>query len=232
MKPQLEMSTVVPVSPLEVYTAWLDSEAHAAMTGGASADARAEIGAPFSSWDGYIRGVTLELEPGRRIVQAWRTTEFPDHAPDSRLEVLLLPEGDGTRVLVRHAALPEDQVESYRSGWSSFYFEPMQKHFGARKSKRSSAKSVAAQGSAKPSSTKSPSKKSAKKSATKPASKTPAKKSPAKKLAKKSSTKKSSAKKSPAKKSPTKKSPAKKSPTKKLAKKSSTKKPAKKRAKR
>jgi uncharacterized protein YndB with AHSA1/START domain len=217
-----------------VYTAWLDSEGHAAMTGGASADARAEIGAPFSSWDGYIRGVTLELEPGRRIVQAWRTTEFPDHAPDSRLEVLLLPEGDGTRVLVRHAALPEDQVESYRSGWSSFYFEPMQKHFGARKIKRSSAKTSAAKGSAKQSSNNTASRQSTKKPATKKsAAKKPAAKKPAAKKSAKPS-KKAAAKraKAPANKGakaskkPAAKKPAAKKPAKKLAKK-----PAKKRAK-
>jgi uncharacterized protein YndB with AHSA1/START domain len=135
MKPQIEMSTVVSATPDEVYAAWLDAASHAAMTGGAEAKATAAIGAPFTAWDGYIRGVILELEPGRRIVQAWRTTEFPGHAPDSRLEVLLLPEGGETRVLLRHAVLPEDQVDAYRSGWHSYYFEPMQKYFGGRKAK-------------------------------------------------------------------------------------------------
>ena len=35
----------------------------------------------------YIEGKNLELEKDKKIVQKWRTTEFPDDAPDSDLEI-------------------------------------------------------------------------------------------------------------------------------------------------
>ena len=84
----------------------------------------------FSAWDGYISGKTLELDPERRIVQAWRTTEFPKDAPDSHLEVFLAKTKSGTKVTLTHTKIPEGQSVSYKQGWEDFYFTPMKKYFG------------------------------------------------------------------------------------------------------
>ena len=121
---------VFPVPPERLYQAWLDSAEHARFTGG---DAAIEptVGGAHSSWDGYIWGRILELEPGRRILQTWRTSEFPDAAEDSRLEILFEPEGRGTRLTLIHSEIPEGQRGRYESGWEDFYFEPMAKYFGA-----------------------------------------------------------------------------------------------------
>jgi uncharacterized protein YndB with AHSA1/START domain len=88
MADSFRVSAVLPTSPQEVYDAWLDGDQHGAYTG-AEAAIEPGIGGAFSAWDGYISGTTLELEPPGRIVQAWRTTEFPPGSPDSRLEILL-----------------------------------------------------------------------------------------------------------------------------------------------
>ena len=85
--------------------------------------------ASFSAWDGYIFGTTLELTPNQRIVQAWRTSEFPEDAPDSHLEILLEEVAGGTKITLTHSNMPEDQVSSYRQGWEEFYFKPMKKFF-------------------------------------------------------------------------------------------------------
>jgi uncharacterized protein YndB with AHSA1/START domain len=73
---------VIPASPAEIYNAWLDNIAHSEMTGG-EAIMSDEVGAEVSAWDGYITGRILELVPGERIVQSWRTTEFDDEIEDS-----------------------------------------------------------------------------------------------------------------------------------------------------
>ncbi len=129
MGEQLEVSGNVPASPAQIYAAWLDGELHAAMTGG-RAEGAPMVGTRFSAWDGYINGTNLELDPGRRIVQAWRTSEFPADAPDSRLEVLLSPEGAGTRITIRQTEIPLGQAVHYQSGWHEHYLEPMMKYFG------------------------------------------------------------------------------------------------------
>jgi len=128
MKNGFELSIVLPAGPDEIYNAWLSSEGHAALTG-SPAKVDGKVGGEFSAWDGYISGKTLELEPARRILQAWRTSEFPEEAPDSRLEVLLESVAGGTKLTLIHSDIPADQVESYRQGWPESYFEPMLEHF-------------------------------------------------------------------------------------------------------
>lgn len=124
---EFEISDLIPASPNEVYAAWLDSDEHTQMTGG-RAVVSAKVGEPFEAWDGYIQGRNLELVPGRRILQHWRTTEFDESCGDSLLEILLDPEGDGTRVTVRHSDLPEHGMQ-YRQGWADAYFNPMKQYF-------------------------------------------------------------------------------------------------------
>lgn len=128
MKAGFIISAVIPAGVSDIYTAWLSSEGHAAMTG-SPADVDGKVGGEFSAWDGYIFGSTLELDSDRRIVQAWRTTEFPDNAPDSRLEILFEEVPEGTKVTLIHGNMPEDQADSYRQGWEDFYFKPMKEYF-------------------------------------------------------------------------------------------------------
>lgn len=125
----LEMKVSLPASPAEVYAAWLDGEQHEEMTGGGPATAGTQVGDAFTAWDGYITGKNLELVPGKRIVQSWRTNEFPDSAEDSRLEVLLEPEGKGTLLSLIHTHIPEGQGAAYETGWEDYYFAPMTVYF-------------------------------------------------------------------------------------------------------
>ena len=82
------LTTIMPASPKEIYDAWLSSQGHSQMTS-SHAEVQGRSGGAFTAWDGYIWGKTLEVEADHRIVQAWRTSEFPKDSPDSRLEILL-----------------------------------------------------------------------------------------------------------------------------------------------
>lgn len=131
MKNDFTLSVVVPAKPEEVYQAWLSSEGHSLMTGSpAKVDGR--IGGKFSAWDGYIFGTTLELTPNERILQAWRTTEFPETEADSRVEILLESVRGGTKITLAHSKMPPGQAEDYRQGWEDFYFKPMMGYFSQK----------------------------------------------------------------------------------------------------
>jgi activator of HSP90 ATPase len=108
----------------------MSSEAHGEMTGGgAHIDPR--VGGDFTAWDGYITGRTLTLDPGRRIVQSWRTTEFAATDHDSELEVLLEADPAGTKVTLHHSKIPDGQ-SGYEQGWIDNYFDPMRDYFARR----------------------------------------------------------------------------------------------------
>ena len=74
------LSEIIPAPPAAIYDAWVNSRAHSEMTG-SKATQSPRIGANVSAWDGYITGKNLELVPGQRIVQSWRTTKFTDDDP-------------------------------------------------------------------------------------------------------------------------------------------------------
>jgi activator of HSP90 ATPase len=123
-----EVSDVLPGTPDAIYAAWMSSAGHSAMTG-AEAHVDPRVGGDFDAWDGYITGRTLALEPGRRIVQSWRTSEFTDEHGDSQIEVLLELAEEGTTVTIRHTTVPDDQLGYEQGGWQESYFDPMREYF-------------------------------------------------------------------------------------------------------
>ena len=125
------LTTTIPASPEEIYQAWLDSVGHSEMTGGA-ASMSDEIGAEVSAWDGYISGRNVELVPGERIVQSWRTTEFTDEQEDSVITVVLQEVDEGTLLTLVHSNVPDQQTSYQEGGWEQNYFEPMVAYFAER----------------------------------------------------------------------------------------------------
>lgn len=126
-----EVSDTIPATPHDIYAAWLSSAGHSAMTG-SDAEVDPAVGGAFEAWDGYITGRTISLDPDRRIVQSWRTSEFDESQPDSQIEVLLEPDGEGTRVTIRHSNVPDGQLGYEQGGWQESYFEPMREYFEQR----------------------------------------------------------------------------------------------------
>jgi activator of HSP90 ATPase len=123
---EFTLTTTIDTTAKAIYTAWLTSEGHTNMTG-AGAEISDQPGDSFTTWDGYIEGKNILLEPYRRIVQSWRTSEF-EGASDSQIEVLLKEEEGITLLTLIHTRLPTDG-EQYKKGWEDFYFEPMKAYF-------------------------------------------------------------------------------------------------------
>ena len=138
-KDALDLRTVVPVPPARVFSAWVDAKEHARFTGAAATSAP-RVGGRFTAWDGYIEGSYLELDPGRRLVMTWRTSEFPADHGDSCLELRLTAIDGGTEIHLVHTGLPEGQGVRYESGWSEFYFQPLARYFATPAAKKPAAK--------------------------------------------------------------------------------------------
>jgi activator of HSP90 ATPase len=128
MAESIEVADVLPVAQKNLYLAWLDSQKHSAFTGGGAVIDPA-VGGNFTAWDGYIEGKTKELQPYERIVQSWRTANFPSSSPDSELEVLFETVEGGTKITLRHSNIPTGQGQDYKQGWKDHYFTPMKEYF-------------------------------------------------------------------------------------------------------
>lgn len=128
----ITQKVVIPASPEEVYDAFVDPKKHSAFTG-AEATGEPKVGAEITAWDGYITGKNLELEKGKRIVQEWSTSEWPEGYPPSRLELTFRKVKDGTELTMVHSEVPAEQAEDYRQGWIDSYWDLLKAYFQKKK---------------------------------------------------------------------------------------------------
>lgn len=125
----INQSVTISASPEAVYGALMNSKKHSQMTG-SPAKISSAVGGKISAWDGYISGKNLELVPGKKIVQEWMTTEWPEGYPPSRLEITLSPaKGGKTELKMVQSKVPAEQAPNYEKGWYESYWEPMESYF-------------------------------------------------------------------------------------------------------
>ncbi|MFZ4616927.1 MAG: SRPBCC domain-containing protein [Rectinemataceae bacterium] len=127
---QIRLKAEFAVSAGEIYAAWLDPLLHGSMSSGGEAHIEAVVGGAFDCGDGYIRGKNLELDPGARILQSWRTTDFAEDQADTMLELTLEDSTSGCTLTLAHNGFPAGQVDEYRQGWEEYYLGPMKAYFG------------------------------------------------------------------------------------------------------
>jgi uncharacterized protein YndB with AHSA1/START domain len=116
-------------APAEVYQALIDSAKHAKFTS-APAEIGSSVGDAWSAYGGKIFGRHVELVEGARIVQTWRAGNWPEGV-HSVVRFELKPDGGGTKVILDHDALADDQVQHIDGGWTKMYWEPLRKYLEA-----------------------------------------------------------------------------------------------------
>jgi activator of HSP90 ATPase len=125
----ITQKVVIPKAcPKDVYEAFVDPKIHSEFTD-SKATGKPVVGGKFTAWDGYISGKFLELEDGKRVVQEWTSTDFPEGAPPSRLELTFREVPKGTEIVMVHSNVPKDQEADTAEGWTEFYWEPLKEYF-------------------------------------------------------------------------------------------------------
>lgn len=111
-------------APAEVvYDHLTDSESWSRWQGvGAQIDARPGGIFGVTMGNGMMaRGQFVELVPNRRVVFTWGWIDHPGLPPgSSTVEVVLVPEGDGTRVTLTHRELPDEEIAPHTAGWERY----------------------------------------------------------------------------------------------------------------
>jgi len=124
----ITQTVFIDAKPVQVYDAFVNPVKHREFTG-AAATGEAKEGAEYTAWDGYINGKHLELVRARKIVDEWRTSEWPEGFAPSRLEFRFADKDGGTEVTMVHSEVPESQAEAYRQGWVDYYWNPLKEYF-------------------------------------------------------------------------------------------------------
>lgn len=110
-------------SPAKIYRALTSASEFGKLTG-APAEIAQDAGGAFSCFGGQIVGRHLELNPNKRIVQAWRAGPWPAGSY-SIVKFDISQSGDSTTVDLEHSGFPEDAAEHLEGGWHKMYWEPL-----------------------------------------------------------------------------------------------------------
>lgn len=127
----IRQKAIIDADPDFVFEAYVDPKKHAEFTGSPSSGS-ARVGGRFTTWDGYSSGKYTALVKGKRIVHEWTTTEWPEGAPPSVVEITLRKVGKKTELTMVHSKVPAEQADGYAQGWIEYYWEPMKKYFKSR----------------------------------------------------------------------------------------------------
>jgi uncharacterized protein YndB with AHSA1/START domain len=116
--------------PRDVYEALMSSRRHAAFTGH-PARIVPRPGGRFTAYGTYLEGVTVELVPNKKIVQLWRSRNWPPHHYSAVTFTLAPLPGGRTRLRFLQQGVPNNDYRAKRSGWVTAYWEKL-KRFLAR----------------------------------------------------------------------------------------------------
>jgi activator of HSP90 ATPase len=122
------------ITPSELFHALIDSKQFSDITakaGGFSAGSAKIDNAPggaFSVFDGHIVGRILEIVPDKRIVEAWRVSNWPEGIY-SIVKFELSANGTGTHLVFDHIGFPENLKEHLASGWKEHYWDMINAYY-------------------------------------------------------------------------------------------------------
>jgi activator of HSP90 ATPase len=128
MPESLQYQVDLPVSPERVYRAWLDSHEHSQFTG-QPARIENKVGGAYSALDGKIEGEMQVLSPFSRIVQTWRSRDWPQQGPVPEAELTIEPTCLGSLLMLSLTGIPDGKTRQVLDLWGNSYFRPLNRYF-------------------------------------------------------------------------------------------------------
>ena len=119
-----------------LYAIYTDPVLHSEVTG-AKAVISTTAGAPFSAFDGELRGVTLFALSGRLFVQRWRSNAWPKADGDSILSLTFSDAAGEGVIELAHLNVPIHQ-QGVKQGWQEYYWKPLRAWLAAPPTRRNS----------------------------------------------------------------------------------------------
>jgi activator of HSP90 ATPase len=123
----IRQTVMFKASPMEVYEMLMDSRKHQSLSGEKAVMSR-KVGGRFTAWGSHITGINLVLNPGERIVQAWRATGWwPDYYSIAIFELQKVRAE--TKLRFTQIGVPPNRYSGHYRGWIETYWTPMKEIF-------------------------------------------------------------------------------------------------------
>jgi activator of HSP90 ATPase len=105
-------------TPEEVFTA-LTNPFTIELWSGYPAQMDAREGTEFSIFEGDIAGRNIKITENKQLVQEWY---FGDNPEQSIVTIDLKALKDGTRALLEHTNIPDEEYDDFLEGWNEYYW--------------------------------------------------------------------------------------------------------------
>jgi activator of HSP90 ATPase len=115
----------IKATPEEVFSA-LTNPFTIELWSGYPAQMEAREGTEFSLFDGDISGRNIKIVENTQLVQEWF---FGDSPEESIVTIDIKPHQLGTKILLQHTNVPDDDADEFTQGWNEYYFGAIQEFF-------------------------------------------------------------------------------------------------------
>lgn len=120
----IQQDVTINATPDAVYEVLTNAEKFSEMSGGRPAEISSNVGGAVSLFGGAISALNIELVPGVRVVQSWRSADWPAGV-HSIIRFELSADGAGTKLSFTQAGHPEEAAAHLNEGWNQMYWGPM-----------------------------------------------------------------------------------------------------------
>lgn len=109
-------------SPETIYEYIADSKKLTSLTGEIAIIGQ-KVGSSFSIMKGKVSGIIVDLAPSKRMVQAWRRSDFPEGIFSMATFTLKETSEGGTEVILTHRGVPKELIPDVEESWRQNYWD-------------------------------------------------------------------------------------------------------------
>jgi activator of HSP90 ATPase len=120
----IRSAVTIRATPRQVYEALMDEKRHAKFTG-AKASISRKAGGAFTCYGSHLSGFNVDLVPGKRVVQAWRSSGWPAGVFSIATFALSRAGGGRTRIRFTQVGVPASSRMHISAGWRTYYWKPL-----------------------------------------------------------------------------------------------------------
>jgi len=119
------ISASFPFPAEAVFTA-LTNARQIAKWSGQNGKVQPTIGGKMELFDGWVKGIVLAYESGKRLSFTWKPSEWATENKASIVTCHFKPTKTGTKLTLKHSGFPNDsEMQSHNMGWMEFVFDPL-----------------------------------------------------------------------------------------------------------
>jgi len=91
------------------------------------------IGGKMELFDGWVKGIVLAYELGKRLSFTWKPSEWAKEKQASIVTCHFTPTKTGTKLTLKHSGFPNDsELQSHKVGWTEFVFDPLKMYLTSK----------------------------------------------------------------------------------------------------